>query len=197
MIAAVPRALAALVALACLAAPLAAVAEEPAGRAAGGGLNALAPKAAATSPRAPAMSGPGETEARSDAGAGAADTDLPLDALALRAEAGDPAAQYRLGLHLLHRGARPEDTAAGLAWLRRAAAQNHAGAHYQLGLMYLTGDGVEADIAEAHAHLRVAARHGDPRARAMLFYVGQRMNQAEHGRAANRARQIDDGAAAK
>jgi TPR repeat protein len=174
----------------------------PPGRVSAAPLSALAPKAPAASARTPAMSSPAPADgaARSDAGAGAADNEgspVGLDALALRAEKGDAASQYRLGMHLLYGTGRADDGAAGRAWLHRAAAQNHAAAHYQLGLIYLTGDGVEPDIAEAHAHLRLAARHGDPRARAMVFYVGQRMNQAEHGRAASRAREIGDGKAAR
>ncbi len=79
------------------------------------------------------------------------------------AEAGNPAAQYRLGLaHAQGRGVA-RDPVAALAWWHKAGIQGNPDAQYQLGEAYLEGRGVEQDAGLASAWLaRAAAREHAP-----------------------------------
>ena len=58
-----------------------------------------------------------------------------LDTICIAGFQGDARAQYFYGVYLLRRG--PAQTAASLAWLRRAAAQDHKAARHVLA--QLTG----------------------------------------------------------
>ena len=59
-----------------------------------------------------------------------------LKALQPLAEAGDPAAQYRLGeMYLMGQGIKKDDAWA-ITWLRRAARQGHADAERDLEAIY-------------------------------------------------------------
>jgi TPR repeat protein len=107
------------------------------------------------------------------------------------AELGYAEAQFRLGLMFLEgRGVAPEyaevegfyktirvmvslwrkgkptmhiqDNAEVLKWLRLAAEQDHAGAQYRLGEMYLEGRGVKQDKAEAIRWFKLATANGHP-----------------------------------
>lgn len=69
--------------------------------------------------------------------------------LQLRAEQGDPDAQFHLGAELDN---GPNDTthdADAVVWYRKAAEQGHAEAQNSLGSMYFLGQGVPEDDAEA------------------------------------------------
>ncbi len=80
------------------------------------------------------------------------------------ADRGDAEAQYRIGLmHEFGRG-YPIDKAQGIAWFRKAAAQNHTAALQELGVIYAMGDGVPKDDAQAVAWFREAADLGNPTA---------------------------------
>ncbi len=57
---------------------------------------------------------------------------------------------------------------------QRAANAGHAGAQYNLGLMYLKGEGVPRDALNGLGWLAKAADGGDAKARALL----QRIDQA-------------------
>ena len=62
-----------------------------------------------------------------------------IDALRVRAEAGDAEAQFLLGFSYdIGRGV-PQDDAEAVRWYRLAADQGHAGAQYELGNMYALG----------------------------------------------------------
>ena len=54
----------------------------------------------------------------------------------------------------------PEDDAEAVRWYRQAAEQGHAGAQYNLGLMYVAGEGVPDDDAEALDWFQLAAEQG-------------------------------------
>jgi uncharacterized protein len=71
--------------------------------------------------------------------------------------AGDPRAQYLLGL--LHDQATggERDAAAAARWYRQAAAQGHPAAQTNLGVLYWMGDGVERSTADATAWFQQAA----------------------------------------
>jgi uncharacterized protein len=56
------------------------------------------------------------------------------------AERGDAEAQYRIGRMYEFGNGCPQDKAQGIAWIRKAAAQGHADAEQELGVIYATGD---------------------------------------------------------
>jgi hypothetical protein len=92
------------------------------------------------------------------------------------AERGDPEAQYRIGRMYEFGNGYPKDQAQGIAWIRKAAAQNHADALQELGVIYATGDGVKQDDVQAVAWFRKAADLGEPTAQynlGLLYAKGQ------------------------
>lgn len=74
-----------------------------------------------------------------------------------RAQAGNVDALYDLGMQLAE---SDESAPMALTWLRQAANQDHAGAQYQLGLMYRDGIGVKTSESEAIKLFRLAASWG-------------------------------------
>lgn len=93
------------------------------------------------------------------------------ESLARQARAGDAASQYHLALALLYETSRGVDLAEAVAWLRRAADQNHAGAQLRLSRLLREGAVPPADPGEADRWLQRAARGGDPDA---CYENGQR-----------------------
>lgn len=77
-----------------------------------------------------------------------------------RAQSGDPAAQFLIGM--LHDDGigRPRDHAAAARWFRAAAEQGHAPAQFHLGLLHALGQGVAYDLAAAARWYRAAAEQG-------------------------------------
>lgn len=98
------------------------------------------------------------------------------DACLRPAEAGDGKAQYNLSVIASSLEQYPE----ALSWARRAAAQSPDG-RYQLGLLYLRGQGVEQDPATALGWFEQAADQGLARAQ----YQSARMHQRGQGTPAN------------
>ncbi|HLA78578.1 MAG TPA: tetratricopeptide repeat protein [Vicinamibacteria bacterium] len=78
-----------------------------------------------------------------------------------RALSGDPAAQYELGLRLLHGVGAVCDYTEAERWFRLAAADEVTGAQFCLGYMYDEGKGVARDPAEAARWYEAAAAQGD------------------------------------
>ena len=76
-----------------------------------------------------------------------------------RAEAGDAAAQFKLAEHYL--ATEPDDPARVLGWLRESARRGYPLAQTSLGVLYLNGDGVPLDRAEAYAWFTLAADQGE------------------------------------
>jgi TPR repeat protein len=87
-----------------------------------------------------------------------------LEALAARAEAGDAEAQFRLGLYLQYSQPLLEgkhvDYGRIVDLYKRAAAQGHAKASFELAQMYEKGVGVQKDINRAIQLYTVAAKAG-------------------------------------
>ena len=54
----------------------------------------------------------------------------------------------------------PNDYAKAVYLLRKAAEQGHAGAQYNLGMIYAKGEGVPEDYVRAYAWTSVAAAQG-------------------------------------
>jgi len=84
--------------------------------------------------------------------------------LVASAEAGDPAAQLRLGLCYERGDGVPLDYAFAVRWIAGAAEKGLAAAQCALGVRYAKGKGVDRDYATAGRWLRAAADQGDPRA---------------------------------
>jgi TPR repeat protein len=68
-----------------------------------------------------------------------------------RAERGDAAAQYKLGLMYGEGEGVARDDAQAVAWYRKAAGQGYALAQAELGVMYKDGRGVAQDDTQAVA----------------------------------------------
>ncbi len=89
----------------------------------------------------------------------------------LRAEKkGHEKAAFQLGNHY----SVAKDATKAMWWYQRAATAGHAGAQYNLGLMYLKGEGVVRDALKGLGWIEKAADSGDEKAQALL----QRIDQA-------------------
>jgi len=82
-------------------------------------------------------------------------------ALAPSADAGDPGAQYMLGIMYLHGMAVPVEKDAGPRLIKASAEQGHLPAQSELARMYRTGDGVEQDFEKMMHWYERAAEQGD------------------------------------
>ena len=88
-------------------------------------------------------------------------TDTPeIAALRVKANAGDAAAQFYLGLMYDLAWGVPQDFAQAVAWYRKAAEQGLANAQFNLGLMYATGQGVPQDAVSAYLWFNLSAARG-------------------------------------
>ena len=74
-----------------------------------------------------------------------------------RAEQGNAAAQFNLGVMYANGEGVRQDYAQALVWYRKAAEQGYAPAQFNLGGMYDTGRGVPQDYVEAHMWCNLAA----------------------------------------
>ena len=79
-----------------------------------------------------------------------------IDALRVRAEAGDAGAQNDLGLSYAHGEGVPQDGAEAVRWYRLAADQGFARAQYSLGFMHDNGAGC------GHAQRNALGRGDNP-----------------------------------
>ena len=95
------------------------------------------------------------------------------DALLLKAgELGSLEAQRDLGaLYATGDWTGPRDAVRAAEWYRRAAERGHLGAEYNLGFMYLLGEGVQANPSEGLRWLRRSAEQGDEHAMRLLADV--------------------------
>ena len=90
-----------------------------------------------------------------------------------RAEQGDAAAQFDLGIRYSLGLGVPENDAEAIRWYRLAAAQGHAEAQNNLGVMYDAGRGIPQDYAEAvRWYQRAALLQHDPLRRSNPMKAG-------------------------
>ena len=86
-----------------------------------------------------------------------------------------------------------QDAAEAVTWHRQAAEQGHAGAQFNLGVKYDTGEGVPQDYVEAHMWLNLAASRSSGADReqsvATRDRVAERMTAADLSEAQRRARE--------
>lgn len=121
-----------------------------------------------------------------------ADVERALAAARARADAGDVVAQFSLG-SLTYFGA--QDTAQGIAWIQKAAAQQFAPAEFHMGQVYDFGFGVAQDDRQALEWYRRAAAHGSAPAHRAVgdFYRKGRVVAADAAEAARWYRRAADG----
>jgi TPR repeat protein len=122
------------------------------------------------------------------------DVDGALDAARMRAEAGDPIAQFSLGAFFYYGSAR---TAEGIDWIRKAAQQRFPPAEHHLGQIHDFGFGVAQDDRLALEWYRKAAESGSAAAERAVgeFYLkgrAVRLDAAEAARWFRRAAERDD-----
>ena len=102
-----------------------------------------------------------------------------------RAEAGDAAAQFALADH--YRALeQPEPM---LRWLRESARRGYPVAQTSLGVLYLNGDGVPLDRAEAYAWFTLAADQGESSALEAEAALSMELSDEELARAKELATQ--------
>jgi cell division septation protein DedD len=92
------------------------------------------------------------------------------------ADAGNPRAQYNLGVMYLSGRGVEQDFVAAAEWHRKAAEQGLAEAQHGLGTMYYRGDGVTQDFIEAAKWFRLAAEQDLPNAQfnmSVMHFNGQ------------------------
>jgi TPR repeat protein len=94
-----------------------------------------------------------------------------------KADAGDPEAQYLLGLKHASGEGEAQDYLEAARWYRLAADQDHALAQYNLGVMYSRGQGFPKDDTTASQWFEKAALQGDPGAQ---FNLGVRCQRASY-----------------
>ncbi len=101
-------------------------------------------------------------------------------ALTRMAKAGDPVAQYNLGVMYAQGEGLEQDYTEAVKWYRKAADQGRAEAQYNLGVMYDNGEGVEQDYREAVKWYRLSAAQGDAAAQnnlGLVFHAGNGVTQ--------------------
>lgn len=85
------------------------------------------------------------------------DYDTALQEWLPLAEAGDPKAQYQIGV-LHYRGeGLPQSFVEAAKWYKKAADRGDADAQYNLGLMYAAGKGIKKDFVRALQWFIIAA----------------------------------------
>lgn len=104
-----------------------------------------------------------------------APADPEVDRLTASAEAGDAAAQLKLGMHYYEGTGRrnPPDYDEAMKWFRRAADQGNAEAQDRVGMMYYQGKGMPRDYAEAAHWYLLAAQGGNDHAQRQLVQMYQ------------------------
>lgn len=84
-----------------------------------------------------------------------------LESTRRSAEAGDAAAQHRLGIAYYRGNGVAKDEAEAVRWFEKSAAQGHAGGQYALAFMLASGRGVERDHPRAAKLFRLSADQGN------------------------------------
>ena len=110
---------------------------------------------------------------------------LDIPAVGQEAEAGDPTAQYLLGMHYAFgiQNDNDEELTQSVYWFRKSAEQGYSEAEYRLGQAYASGRGVRNDSKAAFYWFRRAAQNGAVNAQ---FWLGL---MYENGRGVKRNRQ--------
>src|SRR5437660_6348417 len=103
------------------------------------------------------------------------DDETPLSSQRARelADAGDANAQFIVGLQCAQAGS-DADFVAAAEWYRKASAQHHSLAQFNLGIMYLKGQGMPRDQKISLMWMAKAAQGGDAGAQ---YELGMRQHR--------------------
>lgn len=113
-----------------------------------------------------------------------------LQTLRELATAGDPGAQFRLGvIYEEGRGVKPSGRQAE-RWYRRAALQNDADAQLALGVILAIGDGVDRDYSQAYVWFSQAASLGHKDAAELRDLVARELGLAAREAANQQAEEL-------
>lgn len=96
---------------------------------------------------------------------------VSVEELRAKANQGDPASQYKLGVAYDSGQGVQRNLTEAAAWYKKAAEQGYAEAQNSLGSMYQSGQGVPQDYAEAHRWYQKGADQGSYNACNNLAYL--------------------------
>ncbi|MDO4699407.1 MAG: tetratricopeptide repeat protein [Moraxella sp.] len=102
---------------------------------------------------------------------------MDIGALTAQASQGNYHAQFFLAKRLQKGLGVAKDAPKAVYWYTRAAEQNIAPAQLNLGIMYLRGEGVKANMAEGRKWLEKAAHLGDNRASYALAMIDEKQKR--------------------
>jgi uncharacterized protein len=133
-------------------------------------------------------------DADAEAWLGAVQLDRGADREGLRhiqhaAEAGSSEGAHRLALvYAQGLAGTPRDEKRAVELFEKAAAAGHVRAEINLGILYMRGQGVPADLIQARAWLEKAAAGGDPQA---LYTLGRALSESAGQAVADPVRAAD------
>ena len=107
----------------------------------------------------------------------------------IKAEKGDAAAQFALGLMYDVGQGVPKDEAEAVKWYRKAADQGDADAQNNLGFMYGEGNGVVKDEIEGYKWFLLAGAQGDEDAKEMISEIEREITPAQRAEGQRLARE--------
>ena len=107
-----------------------------------------------------------------------------------KAEQGNAAAQFYLGLMYVTGTGVPKDAVEAVKWYRLAAEQGFAYAQYNLGNMYNRGEGVPKDLVQAHMWWNIAGAKGNESAKKNLAIIEKQMTDSQKEKATDLAREL-------
>lgn len=94
-----------------------------------------------------------------------------LEDMRARAQAGDPVAQFNMGVKYAEGIDVPQNYQEAARWYSAAADQNDAPAQFNLGLLFYQGQGLQQDLPSAYELFSLAAAQGDTRAQAGMTAI--------------------------
>lgn len=107
-----------------------------------------------------------------------------------KAEAGDAAAQFTLGLMYKRGEGVTKDSHIAVKFFHLGALQGNADAQYSLGGMYAFGDGIENDLVQAHVWYNIAGAKGHENSKKMLAIIRPSMTSEQKAEAMKLAREL-------
>ena len=105
------------------------------------------------------------------------------------AEAGDPEAQFNLGLLYYDGLGVPQSYSDAARWFRRSADQGYEKAQLNLGAMYGVGKGMHKNYVEAYTWLSLCAATGDAKCLAQRDLVARKLSSRKLAVAQRRAKE--------
>ena len=95
------------------------------------------------------------------------------------ADAGDPDAQWQMGVRCHDGEGVPQDDARAVQWFRLAAEQGNVAAQGALGAYYWRGRGVPADLSKAYLWSTIAMAQGDEMSKSRIEGLSSQMTRVQ------------------